>query len=522
MRKSTPILALAGIIMLVGCAGTPFNTGEKNAVIEITNQAKTGSVINPEDVTVSETLHSLEGKRYYNTQVLPSTGDVNVLVIPILIPGYTDFENRTFPKGTTDEEKQDIVKEDIKTAFFGTSDETGWQSVSSFYKESSFGKLNLSGTVTDWFDASTLYSSANEITISETYKVVEAAVNWALSTQNLNVRDFDSDNDGFIDGVWCVYSAEDYANNGPMTDDQNYWAYTTWGNQDKQGNPANNEYYYNLFGWASYDFMYEGYGQDKVDAHTFIHETGHFLGLNDYYSDRVTYNPIGKIDMMDANVIDHNNYSKMLLGWTKPYIVTGNATITLEAMSKANNLIVIPSDETVINNNEFDPFSEYILIELYTNDGLSYQDSQIQISEDRPLASEDIGVRIYHVDNRKFLAEKQSDNTVITTEYNGETIDENNRLITPITNSISVDQYYTNLNLDLKYYPCDEIRMIEKKNVNTFSYGGYQTSNSLFKAGDSFSMEKYGENFFLNENTFNNGDHFSSVVTIKSINGGNN
>ena len=246
MRKSTPILALAGIIMLAGCAGTPSNTGEKNAVIEITNQAKTGSVINPEDVTVSETLHSLEGKRYYNTQVLPSTGDVNVLVIPILIPGYTDFENRTFPKGTTDEEKQDIVKEDIKTAFFGTSDETGWQSVSSFYKESSFGKLNLSGTVTDWFDASTLYSSANEITISETYNVVEAAVNWALSTQDLNVRDFDSDNDGFIDGVWCVYSAEDYANNGPMTDDQNYWAYTTWGNQDKQGNPANNEYYYKL------------------------------------------------------------------------------------------------------------------------------------------------------------------------------------------------------------------------------------------------------------------------------------
>ena len=100
------ILLLAGIVMLAGCAGTPSNTGEKSAVIEITNQAKTGSVINPEDVTVSETLHSLEGKRYYNTQVLPSTGDVNVLVIPILIPGYTDFENRTFPKGTTDEEKQ--------------------------------------------------------------------------------------------------------------------------------------------------------------------------------------------------------------------------------------------------------------------------------------------------------------------------------------------------------------------------------------------------------------------------------
>lgn len=117
MRKSTPILALAGLVMLVGCAGTTTssisNSGETNAVIEITNQEKTGSVINPEDVTITETLHTLESKRYYNTQVLPSTGDVNILVIPILIPGYTDFEYRTFPEGTTDEEKQTIVKEDI-------------------------------------------------------------------------------------------------------------------------------------------------------------------------------------------------------------------------------------------------------------------------------------------------------------------------------------------------------------------------------------------------------------------------
>ena len=63
----------------------------------------------------------------------------------------------------------------------------------------------------------------------------------------------------------------------------------------------------------------------------------------------------------------------------------------------------------------------------------------------------------------------------------------------------------------------DEIRLIEANNVDTFSNGGVLKEKSLFKSNDTFSLETYGKNFFMNNNAFNNGDSFSYKVTIKEV-----
>lgn len=496
---------------------TPVVEDEYKATITFSGEGS--ELITPDDVTIVDTLHSAEDNKHYNTQVLPSIGDVNLLVIPVLIPGYTNFTLGEFDESVTEEERLEEVRSDIETSFFGKTEETGYESVKSYYYKSSFGKLNLGGVVTEWFDVAnyTSYTSASSITIDATYDIAEAAVNWALTTQGVNASDYDYDNDGFIDGVWLVYSAEDYANNGPYTDDLNYWAYTSWGNQDKNPNPNRNEYYYNLFGWASYDFMYEGYGASEVDAHTFIHETGHFLGLNDYYSDRSIYNPVGKTDMMDGNIIDQNSYSKMLLGWTKPYIATSGATIEIGSMEEENQLIVVLPDGAEFDGS-FDPFSEYLLIELYTPTGLNEQDS-IEALEERPLAPSTAGVRVYHIDNRRFVTSYDDDySRYFTREYEGEKLASDEAFIFPIANSISFDQYYYNLNVDPSIYPYDEIRMIEKGGVNTFSSGGYQKASTYFIEGDTFSMEKY-KDFFLNEGIFNNKDTLSLSFEVTSLEG---
>ena len=59
----------------------------------------------------------------------------------------------------------------------------------------------------------------------------------------------------------------------------------------------------------------------------------------------------------------------------------------------------------------------------------------------------------------------------------------------------------------------DEIRLIEAENVDTFSNGGYQKNKTLFKNGDSFSMEEFGPTFFIN-NKLNNGKEFSYIINI--------
>ena len=507
------ITILAISTLCVGCNKTTKYTYNSHIKIEFTNSKVESKVINPEDVNILETYYTLESKKMHNLQILPSTGDVNLLVIPMLIPGYENIDLNN--DEINDNNK---VLEDIEKAFFGTENEK-YDSVKTFYQKSSYNKLNISGEVTEWFDIGeyTNYTNAAQIDSAQTYDIVRKAVNWAKTVLKLDMSKYDNDKDGYIDGVWCIYSAPNHTNGGPQTDSGNYWAYTSWGNQDDSvETPKTSNPIYNLFGWASYDFMYEGYGLENIDAHTYIHETGHFLGLNDYYSDQMQYNPIGKIDMMDANVIDHNSYSKMLLGWTKPYIVTGNATIDLYSMENENSFIVIPGDSQKIENNSFDPFGEYILIEFYTNDNLNSNDSINKYSNGYQATSSK-GARIYHVDNRKFLLDTSDEYNIKCDLYNNETLDDNHKIILPITNNRGRDNYNNYYSLDYNINLYDEIRMIEATNIDTFSTGGIQKEKSLFKTNDTFSMEKYGKNFFINGNTLNNGDTFSYQINFGEV-----
>lgn len=507
MKKVMKILPL----VLVAAASLVSCSQQVSATIEIsTPNTEETRVITPENLVVTETLSTIESKLYFNQQFLPSTGNVNILVIPTLIPNYEkiDFDN----DGNDDKDK---VKKDIETAFNGTQNLVN-ESVASFYKKSSFDKLNLTATVTDWFkisDANIGITNGASIETSDTPRIVEAAVKWAKESQYIDLTKFDNDQDGFIDGVWLIYSANNYHNGGPQTNTDNYFAYTSWGNLD--ADPEIENPVYGVYGWASYDFMYRNANFDKIDTHTYVHEMGHFLGLNDYYSDNYSYNPIGKIDLMDGNIIDLNNYSKMLLGWTKPYLVTGNASISLKSMQNLNNFIVIPGDSYQQDGNNFDPFSEYILVELYSPNGLNEFASNNFVGSS-PKAPKTNGVRIYHIDNRKFIVNTTDEYNVFSKEYEGEKLNENVSLILPISNNRGPDVYSTMLGLPSEYNLFDEIRFIEANNKDTFSNGGYQIEKSFFKENDVFSMDKYGENFFV-FNKLNNQDTFSYEIKVGGV-----
>lgn len=515
-------LVSLGVISLlaVSCSSSPWPKIEKySSSAQIKIEGGDGGVVKPEDVTITDTLNSMESKSLYNLQTLPSTGDVNILVIPVVIPGYETID--IDQDGKDDSTR---VREDLQKAFFSHNDDGVFESVSDFYYRSSYGKLRLGGTVTDYFsienDSDLKFDTAANIGLNETYSVVKAAVQWAKDSEGIDLTEYDNDKDGYIDGVWCIYTAPDYQNGGPNSSDSgnNFWAYTSWGNQTPGSTSVNGgespdveDPVYNLFGWASYDFMYENYALKKVDTHTYIHETGHFLGLNDYYSEDSRYSPIGKVDMQDGNIIDHNSYSKMLLGWTKPYIAYGQAEIKINTMEDENSFIVIPSDSAE-RSNSFNPFSEYILIELYTNEGLNYQDSQQQI-KDRPLAMNDKGVRIYHIDNRPMIYDKSQKKA--TFYQAGDVVDAEHRLIFPITNSRSSNTNNTSLGVDTSINLFDEIRLIEPKGKDTFSYGGKQSSKTLFKSGKTFSLSEFG-NFFVS-GKLNSGESLSERVTIEEV-----
>ncbi len=196
--------------------------------------------------------------------------------------------------------------------------------------------------------------------------------------------EFDYDEDSYIDNVWLVYNYEvDYENA------DFWWAYQDKTYLDDEWDGIKSSRY----GFAGTDFMYEGTETGiKVDAHTYIHETGHIMGLEDYYDYDKKVGPTNcglfSADMMDYNIGDHSSFNKLSLGWVDPTVVTGQGKIELTL-----NPYTTTGEFLMLANHELESiWDEYFLIEFYTNDGLN--------KKDQPIAGEALGIRILHVDAR--------------------------------------------------------------------------------------------------------------------------
>ena len=347
---------------------------------------------------------------------LDSTGNQNILVLPIC---FSDFPLTTLSLN----EKE--VTENIRKLFFGSKDETGWESLSSYYQTSSYNKLNLSGEVAPIYTLDkTLLEICNltgaDPSYDPTYYIVNKASENFKNTYEGDITKFDQNKDGYFDAIWMVY-LNPYFNNKTESRYRDWykkdfirwtkikeklsdllWAYTYWQYDNADlANPSSPVPF--VYSWASYDFMFDGDYMDEegnhlVDGHTFIHETGHLLGLDDYYN----YNydddgtaPIGATDMMDNNIGDHNPYSKYLLNWLTPRYVEKEGEYTLTPFTNNGDCLLMPLNSSFNDS----PFDEYLMFEYYTPDKLNYLDS-ITAYDDGPKMIDQPGVRVYHVDSR--------------------------------------------------------------------------------------------------------------------------
>ena len=138
MKKLLPLLILP-ILMLTSCQSFLIVATSGNVDIILNEDDETSNnYYGPDEVNLSQTRKTLQGVT--KEVVMPSTGDVNCLVVPIIIKGYED--NAT-------QECLDLIDETFN------SDEPlkgGYPSIKSYFYESSFHQLNLSATVLDWID----------------------------------------------------------------------------------------------------------------------------------------------------------------------------------------------------------------------------------------------------------------------------------------------------------------------------------------------------------------------------------
>lgn len=455
--------------------------------------------------TRDNTYHKINSTAGIST-LNPVSRDQQILVIPVK---FTDFASTA----------TEARRSQIEQTFSGDSTSTGYESVSSYYEKSSYDACKLNFEVTPWYDTKISTTTLmNTKTNGQgegqndggSWYVLESAISW-YKTNNpaVDMTKFDNDKDGRIDGVWLIYGCPNSSNHDyspKNADDEGFWAFTYWdfNNQSKTSLTDPKPY---LYAWASYDFMDEGYGAGGKDAHTYIHETGHMLGLDDYYDasgSTSPYSPMGEVDMMDLNIGDHNAFTKYALGWATPTVVSTTTKVELASLTDTGASIILKP--TNYNNRAFD---EYIMISFITPTGLNKQDYVDGYAPRYGKGYSTAGVMITHVDARgiKWVSDTKSSLTNVWEEVEG----------TYGTNSAH-SRNSALINIIPANYASSST-----SSKNPFS-SNYSSSNAaLFKANSSFSLEtgsvyrKIFGSTTTGTNKLNNGSIFNYKVEIESI-----
>ena len=309
---------------------------------------------------------------------MPSVGEVPFLVVPI------DFEERV---GGESEISY------IENAFCGNRGNNQFVSVSEYYAITSKDRLHLKPKVVPSFFRSPTYPrisslssiSSSSATTAALSKIYEEALKWLKESHgeiDLASYSFTANNGSSKLPIYFIYNAPYVGeeDSSQVNRSSMLWAFTV-------NRPA-------PIAWSSLDMTHPSSG--KVDAHTYIHETGHLLGLEDYYDTSSTsliskISHLGRMDIMDSSLGDHNAFSKMLLGWERPFVPTSSCEIMIH-QSSGNNESILYSPSW--NGTMFD---SYLLFEFYTPTNLNYVDAYLRSDPTMRLFQKP-GVKIYKVD----------------------------------------------------------------------------------------------------------------------------
>ena len=480
--------------------------------------------INGQTVSATKTIEILDSSLYvltktpmghsiteynnsYISSALPTTGTVKNLVIPVK---FTDSDNYIT--------NYNNVREDLEKCFFGTNEDVGWRSVKTYYEEESFGKVTFTGKVTEVY--SDTRPSTDYYTSEHTPTLRDNVIEWYFSTHTDESRkDYDSNHDGFLDGINLIYLAPDAVVNGVGRKNAgNLWAMVKMSSPAPDiENPVCGSYF-----WASYDFMYptkeiaqartghpysnpaEYNGNTntmgiKLEPRTFIHETGHMFGIDDYYSyseDGVYF--AGDINMQTLNYMGHDPYSLLQYNWAEPCIPETSTTISIGDFQTTHDVILL----TPSWNFENSPFDEYFLIDLYVpTSGLNAFDaSQYPTYK----AYNTIGIRIWHVDARIVTAASMFE------EF---TFDPTMEQVSKIT-----DNSYGQWDSDYleQYDRFMELQLVRNDKTYDYRTSGKVSETHYFQAGDTFDMASFASQF-VNGTKMDNGKDLGWEIRIDGI-----
>jgi immune inhibitor A len=200
-----------------------------------------------------------------------------------------------------------------------------------FYKENSYGKLDLKGEVVGWLRLPQPYSyyvngnNGGGDYPTNAQKMVEDAL--TLAVKKVNLKDFDDDKDGYLDGLFVVHAG----GGAEAEPDAAARAKKIWSHQWSLPKP-----------FVQNGVRVFAYCTEPEDgrAGVFCHEFGHMLGLPDLYDTTYQSEGVGVWCLMAAGSWNNGGqtpaqfcaWAKTRLGWIRPAIVRKNQSLKLAAI----------------------------------------------------------------------------------------------------------------------------------------------------------------------------------------------
>ncbi|MDE3273787.1 M6 family metalloprotease domain-containing protein [Pseudoalteromonas sp. G4] len=273
----------------------------------------------------------------------PSLGSPKMLVLLVEFPDYLHAENNS--------------QSAISSKIFGEGESTSFpfESQRAYYQRASYNQLDIQGNVLDWYktDYNRPIDDGNN-----TYEVKQQIIKEAIEHHDALGHDFsqyDNDGDGDIDYVAVIWT-------GPPGEWASLWWGTFSGFGDNSFTVDGKTISTISWQWLSYN---EG---DAFSPLVLIHETGHALGLPDYYDYDDSIGPrggTGGMDMMDNNSSDHSAFSKFALGWLTPQFATTSVTnYQLSPTSTSQDALILRTDTTATNK-----YDEYFIVQYRNKTG---------------------------------------------------------------------------------------------------------------------------------------------------------
>ena len=299
------------------------------------------------DVSTQKGMHSM-----------PSIGTVKALVIRVGFedyPLYLEKENNEEDVAEEEEKEKDsgycLTKAEITDYFMGNApgsdSQYPYESLSAYYRRSSFGNLNISlGEIIDYTSEKKRDYYAEKEAGEKEIELMGEILDHLEG--EIDLSDYDGDGDGVADAVYVFYSGTP----GPSV--------------SKTFSPhcrSCSEYNLSLGRTKITHFVMIGLDEKSV----LMHETGHLLGLPDYYSKTDGAALFGTSDMMYDNSGDHNGFSKWILGW-----ISNENVLFLDKSDAGKTVSLTPVDSlkcegkklaVLSNPKSKDPYGTYLLVE---------------------------------------------------------------------------------------------------------------------------------------------------------------